>query len=58
MDKYYVFRHLIDFVADNYDVTDADLNNYIGDIAITGTADDGSIITINVSMKGAKKDGN
>ena len=58
MDKYSVFRYLIDFVADNYDVTDADMNNYAGDIEITGTAEDGSTITINVSMREGNKDGN
>lgn len=58
MDKYSVFRHLIDFVADDYDVTDAIMNNYAGDIEISGTAEDGSTITISVSMKEAEKDGN
>ena len=58
MDKYFVFRHLIDFVADNYYVTDADMNNYAGDIEITGTDEDGYTITINISIKEGNKDGN
>ena len=49
MNKYFVFRKLIDFVADYCDVTDADMNNYAGNIEITGTdEEDGSTITIKV----------
>ena len=58
MDKYSVFRHMLDFVADNYDVTGADMCNYSGDTEITGTDVDGSSITINVKMKEAEQDGN
>ena len=56
MDKYFVFRKLLDFVAENSEVTNADMNNYCGDIEITGTADDGSTITIKVTMKEGEKD--
>ena len=56
-DKYFIFRKLIDFVADYSEVTDADMNNYAGDIEITGTDDDGSTITIRVRIEeGGKKD--
>ena len=58
MNKYFVFRKLIDFVADYTEVTDADMNNYAGNIGITGTDDDGSTITIKVEIKEAEKDGN
>jgi hypothetical protein len=58
MNKYFVFRKLIDFVADYTEVTDADMNNYAGNIEITGTDDDGSTITIKVEIKEAEKDGN
>ena len=51
LNKYFVFRKLIDFVADHCEVTDADMNNYCGDIAITGTDNDGSTITIKVTLK-------
>ena len=51
MNKYFVFRKLIDFVSDYCEVTDADMNNYAGDIEITGTDDDGSKITINVKIQ-------
>ena len=57
MDKYFVFRHLLNFVAVNGDVTDADMNNYAGNIEIVGTdPKDGSTITIKVEMKEGKKD--
>lgn len=58
LNKYFVFRKLIDFVADYCDVTDADMNNYCGDISITGTDDDGSTITIKVTLKEGETDGN
>ena len=57
MNKYYVFRKLIDFVADYMDVTDADMNNYSGDIEITGIDyEDGSTMTIKVTLKEGEKD--
>lgn len=51
MDKYYAFRKLMDFVSDEYDVVDADMSNYAGDIAITGKDETGATITIKVTMK-------
>ena len=56
MNKYYVFRKLIDFVADHYDVTDADLNNYAGDIEIAGEDGEGFTINIKVHIEEAKTD--
>ena len=56
MNKYFVFRKLIDFVADYCAVTDADMNNYAGNIEITGTDEDGSTITITVELKEGKED--
>lgn len=58
LNKYFVFRKLIDFVADYCEVTDADMNNYSGDIEITGTDDDGSTIKIKVTLMEGEKDGN
>lgn len=57
MNKYFVFRKLIDFVADYCDVTDADMNNYSGEIEISGTDEDGSTITIRVKIKEAEENG-
>ena len=56
MDKFWVFRKLIDFVADHCEVTDADMNNYAGDIEIHGTDDDGSTIKITVRIDNAKEE--
>lgn len=61
LDKYYVFHKMLTFVDDGYDVTDADMNNYCGDIEITGVDVNGAAITIKVSMtepKEEKTDGN
>lgn len=58
MNKYFVFRKLLDFVADYCEVTDADMNNYAGNIEITGTDEDGSTITIKVELKEGETDGN
>ena len=58
MNKYFVFRKLIDFVADYCEVTDADMNDYAGNIEIIGTDDDGSTIRIRVEIKEVEKNGN
>ena len=57
-DKYYSFRKLMDFVAEQGEVTDADMNNYSGEMEIVGTDDDGSSIRIRVRIEEAEKDGN
>ena len=56
LDKYFIFRKLLDFVADYSEVTDADMNNYAGNIEITGTDDDGYTINIRVEIKEGEKD--
>lgn len=58
MDKYYAFRKLMDFVSDEYDVVDADMNNYAGDIEITGKDETGATISITVRMKEVENNGN
>lgn len=45
MDKYSVFRALLDFVADNYEVTNAKMKNYLDEIEVTGR-NGGNEITI------------
>ena len=50
MEKFWTFRKLLDFVADHAEVVDADMNNYRGDMTITGE-DDEHTITIEVSIK-------
>ena len=56
LNKYFVFRKLIDFVADHCVVTDADMNNYAGDIEIAGEDGVGTTIEIKVHIKEAKID--
>lgn len=50
MDRFWLFRHLLDFMADHSEVVDADLDNYCGDIEITGETDD-QVIKVTVSFK-------
>lgn len=57
MDKFWAFRELLDFVANHAEVTDADMNNYCGDIEITGE-NDGQIIKIRVSIKDKEAENN
>lgn len=49
MDKFWLFRYLLDFMADHTEVVDADMNNYCGNIVVTGEIE-GQVITITVSM--------
>ena len=41
--RYLLFRKLMDFVSDDYDVTDADMSNYADEIEIFGASPDGDI---------------
>ena len=50
MEKYFLFREMLDFMANNTEVTDADMNNYCGNLTITGV-DDEHVIKIEVSIK-------
>ena len=58
MDKYYVFRKLMDFVVDEYEVVDAEMSNYAGDIEIHGKDETGATIVIKVTMKEGENNGN
>ena len=58
MNKFYAFKKLLDFVNDEYEVVDADMNNYAGDIEIKGKDETGATITITVRMTEEEKDGN
>lgn len=56
MNKYFWFRKLMDLVTDDGEVTDADMDNYAGDIKVFGTGFDGSTIEITVRITEAKKE--
>lgn len=57
MDRYILFRKLMDLVSDDYDVVDADMRNYAGDIEITGE-NEGKTIRIKVELEEVLQDGN
>ena len=50
MDKYCVFRMMLDFMADEAEVTDADMNWLGNTIRIIGETDD-KVIEIEVTIK-------
>lgn len=54
MSRYEVFQFLLDFVAAKYEVTDADMNNYCGEMQICGKQD-GQTIEITVKLKEEEK---
>lgn len=54
MSKYEVFQYLLDFVAARYEITDADMNNYCGEIEIYGKRE-GKEIKITVELKEEEK---
>ena len=58
MDKFFVFRKLLDFVNDHYEVVDATMPKFFGDMEITGRDENGSTITIKVNMEEAETNGN
>lgn len=55
MDRYNIFRALMDFVADNYDVTEATMCNYVKEIEIKGVSGENEI-QICVNIREVKKD--
>lgn len=57
MSKYEVFQFLLDFVAAQFTVTDADMNTYGGAIEIEGKKDGQKIhITVELNEEEAKDD--
>ena len=54
MGKYEVFQYLLDFVASQFTVTDADMNNYAGEMEICGK-NNGQEIKITVEIKKEEK---
>ena len=57
MEKYWIFRHLLDFMADHAEVVDADMNYYEGCMKIVGENDGQNIeITVTIGKKEEKTD--
>ena len=49
-DRYYMFRKMLDFVNEDFVVTDARMKDYMGDMVVEGECPEGTI-TINVTLK-------
>ena len=58
--KYFFFRQLMDLVTEDYEITDADMNNYSDEIEIFGQDEFGNTIRVRVAMKyeGGENNGN
>lgn len=57
MDKYIAFRKLMDFVADDAEIIDADLNYYKDTMLIVGENDQETItIEVTIKKKGENED--
>lgn len=50
MDRYNILRAMMDFVADNYEVTGANMQNYSGEVEVRGFCDENKIC-IKVSIE-------
>ena len=57
IDKYLIFRKLMDLVADGFTVVDADMNNWADSMEIVGECD-GQKIILTATLKEENKDGN
>ena len=57
MEKYFVFRKMMDFMADYAEVVDADMDHYDGTMMVKGVCDD-QIIEIRVSITKKEDDQN
>ena len=57
MEKYFIFREMLNFMANHAEVIDADMNNYCGNATITGEDDEHTIkIEVSIKDKEVKKD--
>ena len=57
IDKYLLFRKLMDLVDDDFTIIDADMNNWADSMEIVGECD-GQKIILTATLKEDKKDGN
>lgn len=51
MDRYAAFRWLMDYLADHCEVTGATMNDYLGNIEVTGIDKEGKQIRITMEIK-------
>ena len=43
MDRYYMFRKILDFVNEDFEITDADIKTYDKNILVEGVCPEGTI---------------
>lgn len=55
MDRYYMFRKMLDFVNDDFEITDADINTYDHHIVVEGVCPMGTI-RVEVTPRAAAKE--
>ena len=55
MDKYTIFREMMDYLADVGDVTDADMNYYPGGMKLVCETD-GQVITMDICITEKKEE--
>lgn len=60
MNKYFCFRKIMDLVTDEYEVSDATMNNWADEIEVIGKDSFGNTIKVRVEMKyeGGAENGN
>ena len=56
IDRYYIFRKILDFVNEDFIITDARMKDYMGDIVVEGECPEGTIIITVTSKKEVQKD--
>ena len=56
-DRYYMFRKILDFVNEDFIITDARMTDYMGDMVVEGECPEGTItITVTPKKKEAQED--
>lgn len=55
MDRYYMFRKILDFVNEDFEITDADIKTYDGRIVVEGVSPLGTI-RVEVKPREVKQD--
>ena len=55
-DRYYIFRKILDFVNEDFIITDARMKDYMGDMVVEGEYPEGTIIITVTSKKEVQKD--
>lgn len=56
--RYYIFRKILDFVNEDFIITDARMKDYMGDMVVEGECPEGTIIITVNPKKEVQKDGN